>query len=184
MNKNIRSKCLYSGKFLELYLDSIKQDNGKIINWERCSRKNKINAVMIVPYHIKNKTLIMISEYRIPIKGFEIGFPAGLMDHENESIENVIRRELKEETGYDLVKINRISPMCFNSSGMTDETISIAYVDVLGESSSKFLENDEEIITFEADKNTIIKLLNATDIKWGAKAWIICDNFLNQNIFN
>ena len=38
MNKNIRSKCLYSGKFLELYLDSIKQDNGKIIN---CSIKDE-----------------------------------------------------------------------------------------------------------------------------------------------
>lgn len=179
----IISKKVYNGKFLDLYVD-IYHNNGKEIKWERCSRKKSTNAVAIVPYHIEKDKFVLISEFRIPIKDREIGFPAGLLDKENESIKNAIARELKEETGLDLVKIHRISPMGFNTSGMTDEAISIAYVDVTGELSNKFHEETEDIFAFLASKTDIAYLLNHPDIKWGAKAWIICDMIVNGNPFN
>ena len=179
----MQNKLMYSGKFLEIYEDEY--DNGKtLLKWERCSRKKNTNAVAIVPYHIEKNKFVLISEFRIPIRDREIGFPAGLLDKENESIENAIARELKEETGLDLVKIHRISPMGFNTSGMSDEAISIAYVDVTGELSNKFQEETEDITAFLASKTDIAYLLNHPDIKWGAKAWIICDMLVNGNPFN
>ena len=81
----MKSKKVYDGKFLDIFIDTYEKD-GKIINWERCSRKNKTNAVMIVAKHITKQKYVMISEFRIPINAREFGFPAGLIE-EGESIE-------------------------------------------------------------------------------------------------
>ena len=74
--------------------------------------------------------------------------------------------------------------MGFNTSGMTDEAISIAYVDVTGELSNKFHEETEDIFAFLVSKIDISSLLYRPDIKWGSKAWIICDMIVNGNPFN
>lgn len=182
--KYVNSVCNYSGKFLELYTDKCITDDGKEVNWERCSRKNDTKAVMIVPYHITEKKFVMISEYRVPIKGKEIGFPAGLIDKPNEPIEEVIKRELKEETGLDLVNILTISPFVYSTAGMTDESIAIAYVLVDGIPSTEFLQESEEITTFFASKDQLANLLKYNNANWGAKAWIICNNIVNPNPFN
>lgn len=114
---------------------------------------------MIVPYHIDLQKFVMISEYRILIRSKEIGFPAGLIDKSNESVEEVIRRELKEETGLDLVKILTISPFVYSTAGMTDESIAITYVQVNGEPSKNFLQETEEITTFMVSKEQLANLL-------------------------
>ena len=170
----MESKQVYNGKFLDIFIDTY--DNGKkILNWERCSRKNDTKAVMIVPYHIEKAKYVMIKEFRVPIKDYEIGFPAGLIDT-NEGIANAISRELKEETGLDLVEITKISPFTYSSSGMTDEAVAIAFVNVAGTVNNKFLEPSEDIHPFFASKAEIKLLLTQEDLKWGSKAWLICDN--------
>jgi ADP-ribose pyrophosphatase len=119
----------------------------------------------------------------VPIQGKEIGFPAGLIDKENESVEDTIKRELKEETGLNLKEILKISPMIYSSAGMTDEAITIAYVTVDGKVSDKFLEGSEEITPFLADKKQLEFLLDSNEVNWGAKAWTICFNLINPNPF-
>ena len=169
---------LFSGKFLEIYEDTY--DNGKkIVKWERCSRKNNVKAVMIVPYHDYKHSFVMISEYRIPIRNYEIGFPAGLMDNPNESVEDVVRRELKEETGLNLLRIIKTSPFTYTSSGMTDESILIAYVLVSGEVSKDYVQPSEDITPMFVTRTDIKNMLKHDYIKWGSKAWIICDNIVN-----
>ena len=175
----MESSKLYAGKFLEVYLDKIEKDN-KTIFWERCSRKNKTNAVMIVARHISLNKYVMISEFRIPINDREIGFPAGLIDG-NESAEETAKREIKEETGLDIVKITAVSPLVYNSSGMTDEGVYIVYADVDGQISQKFLEPTEDIIPMLVSKEEIKNLLANPTLKWGAKAWIICNNIATIN---
>lgn len=177
----MNSKKVYDGKFLDIFIDSYKKD-GKIINWERCSRKNKTNAVMIVAKHIDKQKYIMISEFRIPINAREVGFPAGLIE-EGESIEETVKRELKEETGFDLVHISEISPLLYNSSGMTDEGVYIVYCDVTGNYSNQFLEPSEDIVPFLASPEDMYKLMRySKDLKWGSKAWIICNNIINNEL--
>ena len=170
----------YEGNFLEIYVDTFADNNdtSKRIKWERCSRKNKTNAVMIIAKHADTNKYVMISEYRAPIRDREIGFPAGLIE-EGESIEETVKREIKEETGLDLIYINNISPLVYNSSGMTDEGVYIAYCTVTGELSNKFLQGYEDIKSFMADINTLKELLANKNNKWGAKAWIICNNICN-----
>jgi len=171
----MESKKVYDGKFLDIFIDTY--DNGKkILNWERCSRKNDTKAVMIVPYHVTQHKYVMIQEFRVPIKDYEVGFPAGLIEP-NEFVEEAVEREIKEETGLDLVRINKISPFTYSSSGMTDEAVTIAFVDVKGNLSNKFLEPSEDIIPMIISINQIKKMLDDENFKWGSKAWLIC-NFL------
>src|SRR5262249_32586151 len=60
-----------------------------------------MDAVIIVPL-LKDPgqptRLVMIHEFRVPIGGYNHGFPAGLVEA-GESIEDAIRREIAEETG-------------------------------------------------------------------------------------
>ena len=168
---------VYDGKFLDMFVDTV-IDGDKIQNWERCSRKSNTKAVMIVPYHKEKNKFIMIKEYRIPISDYEIGFPAGLIEP-NENVKATVKREIKEETGLDLVEIIKLSPFTYSSSGMTDESVAIAFVQVEGEVSNKFLEPTEDITPMMLSKEEIKNLLSDSNLKWGSKAWIICENIVN-----
>jgi ADP-ribose pyrophosphatase len=92
-----------------------------------CSRKNrpiedatKADIVVIVPTinADEGKRLVVTKEFRVPIWDYEYGFPTGLID-DAEDIAEAASRELKEETGPDLVKINHISLPVFSSLSLS-----------------------------------------------------------------
>ena len=169
----------WTGKFLKGVLEKFVH-NGVELNWEYVTRTNAPGAVLIVPYHKEKNSLVMIKEFRIPIHGYEYGFPAGLIDHENESIIEVAKRELFEETGLTLEKVYRssVSPV-YSSSGLTDESITIIYAEVSGDISKKHLQDHEDITQMYVSKHKLQTLLKDKTIKFGAKAWVICDAWCN-----
>lgn len=172
MSEVINKNKVFSGKFLDFYVDDVINKDGKLIHWEMVSRKGNKRAVMIVAKHIETNQIILTKEFRAPIGDYEIGFPSGLIE-DGETVESAIHRELKEETGFDVVKIGEISPFVYNSGGMTDENISIAFVTVKGNFSNRKNESTEEIHPFLIKKEEIDDLINRKDLKFGAKAWII-----------
>lgn len=70
-------------------------------------------------------------------------FPAGLLDDDNETIENTIHRELKEETGW-TCDIDHIVGPCPSSAGLSDEALYIATV-LLEAPGENNLQGDEKI---------------------------------------
>ena len=107
-----------------------------------------------------------------------------MLDKNNELIKQTIARELYEETGLTLNNILRISPFGYNSAGMSDESISIAYVTVSRNISNKNQEVSENISTMLVSKNEIKNMLKNEKYKWGIKAWAICDFIVNDNPFH
>ena len=77
---------------------------------------------MMVPFHTSENKLVITREYRVPLDDYEVGFPAGLVDA-GESVEQAVRRELKEETGLNLSRVICTSPPLYPSAGMTDESV-------------------------------------------------------------
>jgi len=147
-------------------------------SWIMCSRNDdpvasasRADAVVIVATVDTNgeKKLVVTKEFRVPIWDFEYGFPAGLID-DGEDVETTVSRELKEETGLELVQIRHISSPVFSSAGLTDESCHMVLVDARGQVSDKWLDKSEDIEVLLLDVEGIRELL-ASDKKIAAKAW-------------
>ena len=140
--------------------------------------KNHTNpdAVVIVPFHVKEKKLVLIKEFRVCLGGYQFGFPAGLVDR-NETITQAGKRELYEETGLSVTKVLTKSPAVFSSSGMTDESVSLLFVECQGETTNRFNEASEEIETIMFSRNQAADLLSEPNIKFDVKSWIILNTF-------
>lgn len=165
-------------KWLNLYDVTYADKFGSLSHWSMASRKqnpikgsNKPDAVVIVPLinTPSGKKLAVTREFRVPIWDYEYGFPAGLIDNDS-TIEEMIIKELKQETGLDLIKIIHISNPVYSSAGLSDESCCMAIVEAAGQVSIEFLEPSERIETFIMDVEEIRELL-AGGAKISAKAW-------------
>ena len=176
-------KPLVETKFVGLYEVSYKNKLGDDRTWTVASRKNKeelseiylnekegdIDAVVIAAYHKEYKKLILIKQFRVPINNYIYELPAGLVDNK-ESIETAVKRELKEETGLDIVNINKIKSKnkIYLSPGMTDESVAFVYCTCSGNLSKDFLEEDEDIeplLISQDDARRILSENEEIDIK-------------------
>jgi len=134
------------------------------------------DAVVIVPLHRDKQRLVIIKEFRVPLGGYQYGFPAGLVDRGEKSVE-AATRELWEETGLTLVKVLRQSPPVYSSSGMTDESITLIYGECRGEPSTLANEASEDIEVIMLSTGEAAGLLNTPGLKFDVKTWIILSTF-------
>ncbi|MDI9218844.1 NUDIX hydrolase [Clostridium tertium] len=179
-------------KYLKLYNADYINKKGVLRSWIIASRKDletindkyfhgaedKIDAVVIVAKHVKEDKLVMIRQYRVPINGYIIELPAGLIDN-NESFEEAVKRELKEETGLNLINIDykNTKEKVYVSAGMTDESIALVQCTCDGEISSENLEDDEDIEVIMVSKEEARKLINSNE-DIDVKALLAMQNFI------
>ena len=130
------------------------------------------DAVVIVPYHLEQRKLVLIREYRIPLGDYQYGFPAGLVDA-GETSANTCRRELYEETGLSLVRCLKTSPPIYSSPGMTDESVAMAFVECSGEASNRGNESSEDISVHCVSPAEASTLCRDEKLRFDAKAWIV-----------
>jgi ADP-ribose pyrophosphatase len=109
----------YSGRFL-----GFKERD----QWEYAFRTNASGVVVLVPVTDAGE-LVLVEQYRIPVKSRVLELPAGLVgDSGNfeEDFKTAARRELLEETGYKAAVLEELltSP---STPGMADEIITIFF---------------------------------------------------------
>ena len=141
--KIIDSTIVHKSKFVTQVSVRYEDQRGNTKHWDMVSRAEspkcisgsiqRPDAVIIVPYHAGEDKLAVIKEFRVPVGGYQYGFPAGLLDS-GEELEMTAGRELREETGLDLVRIYRHSPAIFSSAGITDESIAMVFGDEVSNS--------------------------------------------------
>ncbi|MGK7295632.1 MAG: NUDIX hydrolase [Candidatus Wenzhouxiangella sp. M2_3B_020] len=104
----------YKGRYLSL----VERDG-----WEFAARPNPVVAVLVA--WLRDRRLLLVEQYREPVRNSVIELPAGLVgdldEHEEESVFDAAARELVEETGYRAGSIREII-RCPTSAGMTNET--------------------------------------------------------------
>lgn len=193
MKYNIVKKltALTETKFLSLYDAVYENRKGIEKHWIIASRKNydtlktsffegtedKVDAVVIAAFHEESRKLVLIKQFRIPLNDYIFEMPAGLLDN-NESMETAVGRELKEETGLDLIMINhgKTKKKVYLSPGMTDESVDLVYCTCRGNVTTEYVEDDEDIevvLVSQKEARDVLK----TDMKIDIKVSIILECF-------
>lgn len=192
--KITNAKELVGTKYLSLYQLDVVNKAGQDKVWMVASRKsmNEINdiymnnkeqdidAVVIVPIHKETGKLVLVNQFRVPINGYILELPAGLIDNK-EDFEVAVKRELKEETGLDLVKIDKdlTRNKVYMSPGMTDESIALVYCLCSGELSTEHLEVDEEIEPLMVSKEEAKEILKSEALRIDVKAYLVMKDYIN-----
>ncbi|MFH2093204.1 MAG: NUDIX hydrolase [Pseudomonadota bacterium] len=179
-------KKITNCRFLNLFSIQYKDQKDHEKEWIFASRSKYENpvenmskqpdAVVIVPYHTDREELVLIKEFRVTLGGVQYGFPAGLVDM-GESIEQAALRELFEETGLTVTRIIKKSPTVFSSSGLTDESISLVFVECTGEPTNFYNEASEEIEVVFVSQKAAYRMLSDDTIKFDVKTWIVLNTF-------
>ena len=174
-------------KWLNLFAADF-EHNGHTGRWLYASRKPQPNrptgetplpaadAVIIVPI-LKTANeparLVMVKEFRVPVGDYVFAFPAGLLDA-GESIEDTARRELREETGLEVVAVKRVSQPLYSSSGLTDETVAMAFVDAhMTPETMPKLDASEDLEVVLLDFAGVSRLCEDRSVRIDARAWAI-----------
>lgn len=182
-NKIDKISTIAKTPFVGLYDVEYKNKLNEKKHWTVASRKNidqlkeiyldnkedKVDAVVIAALHRNSEKMVLIKQFRVPINEYIYELPAGLIDGDEE-IGKAISRELKEETGLNIVSINNVNSKdkLYLSPGMTDESVSFVYCLCEGEISKDYLEDDEDIeavLISQEEAKDILKGREKVDIK-------------------
>jgi ADP-ribose pyrophosphatase len=92
--------------------------------WEYVGRARNIRAAVILA--VDAGDVILVEQYRVPLKRQCIELPAGLIgdETEGEAVEIAAARELEEETGYRAARIDDLGEFS-SSPGMVSETFTL-----------------------------------------------------------
>jgi len=178
-------------KWLNMFnVDYIDQD-GRHRSWQIASRSkspkcitrqfNMPDAVVIVPFHTAENKVVIIKEYRIPLADYEYGFPAGLIDP-GETVEQTAQRELQEETGLIVTRFLKISAPLYSSTGMTDESVAMVYVECNGQPSTAGNKGSELIEVQFVTRAQASQICENPALKLDVKAWLVLVRFAEKGI--
>lgn len=124
---NLTKKCLYKGFFslLEYRFQYRKFDGSKseVVTREILERGH---AVVLLAYDVKRDQVVLIEQIRIAAietqdSPWILELIAGMMDHENESYEEVARREAMEEAGVTVGRCKPIFSYLASPGGLTEK---------------------------------------------------------------
>ncbi len=135
-----KKKTLYEGKCLRLYCED---------HWEWVERV-KASGVVVLAAVTPEKKLLLVEQYRTPLKAQVIELPAGLAGDkgEKESLEEAAARELFEETGYEAGHLEELieGP---TSSGLTPEQVTFFMATELKKKGEPEGDGSESIVLHE-----------------------------------
>lgn len=115
------------GKYLNKYELTYENNLGKMKVYEMVSRNNiisekdigsRVSAVVIIAF-CKGR-LLLLKEFRMALNSRVYNFVSGLIE-KGETVEDAVKRELREETGMEVIKIYDVLPAAYGANGITDE---------------------------------------------------------------
>jgi ADP-ribose pyrophosphatase len=152
LEQRISSRRLYDGRILNLRVDEVRIENGKLTSREIVEHRG---AAAIVPLLTGSK-VILVRQYRYAVSAELLEIPAGTLEP-GENPEDCAKRELEEETGYTCRTISKVLE-CFVAPGYSTEKIHIYLAKDLTKTRTRTEEDENinvEYFPFETALNKI-----------------------------
>nr|XP_058912708.1 ADP-sugar pyrophosphatase isoform X1 [Kogia breviceps]XP_058912709.1 ADP-sugar pyrophosphatase isoform X1 [Kogia breviceps]XP_058912710.1 ADP-sugar pyrophosphatase isoform X1 [Kogia breviceps] len=135
----ISEELISEGKWVKLEKTTYRDPTGKTRTWETVKRTTRrkgqsADGVAVIPVlqrTLHYECIILVKQFRPPMGGYCLEFPAGLID-DNESPEAAALRELEEETGYK-GDVAECSPALCMDPGLSNCTTHIVTVTINGD---------------------------------------------------
>ena len=166
--KLVNLRKIHQGDYLTYYIADYETKKKHIKSYEFVSRHHDLTmdtfgllnpvGVSIVCISLDNEKILLEKEFRLATNHWVYNFPAGLID-KDETPEIAAKRELKEETGLDLLAIKQVLSSSYTSQVMSDEIM----VTVVGIADGTIKDSDfedEEIKARWYTKEEVKELLN------------------------
>lgn len=138
----ISRRSIFHGRILDLAVRQIKLPNGQIASREVVSHQPAA-AVMAISH---DKKMLLVKQWREPIKQLTLEIPAGLIDPTDASPLEAMKRELNEEGGYRAAYWEKVSEF-YSSPGFTNEKLYLFYCDTLTRLTHKRSLDADEFLT-------------------------------------
>lgn len=161
-------KKVHYGKFINRYDITYIAEDGQEKVYEMISRDKNLDsfeklsehspdAVVIIMHDQTGEKILLNKEFRLPAGAWVYGFPAGMIEKGEDIVESA-KRELKEETGLEIVQVDDVLHESFSAIGFTNEK----NVCVVGKADGEFQKSTsvfEEIVAGWYTKEEVRKLL-------------------------
>lgn len=155
--KTLSGKKVYNGKFLQVSKYDVEISTGKKVIREVV---NHPGGVVVVAQKDAN-TILMVKQYRYPIKQVSLELPAGRLET-GENPDLAIKRELEEETGH-TAKTWKSLGYIYTTPGICDEKLYLYHAIDLEFKEQK--PDDGEIIEyFEYNLNKVFDMIKSGEI--------------------
>ena len=169
------------GAYITRYDVQYKTEDVQDKNYEIISRKNNIetfeqlhgdkaDAVVLIMTSPDGERILLNKEFRMAAGMWVINFPAGLIDP-GEDAETAAARELREETGLELISIDDIIGLSYSAVGFSNEM----NVCVVGKCDGEIQRSDSSFEEIEAawyTKDEVRRLLKTE--RFAARTQAFC----------
>lgn len=157
--KRLDRKLIAHGHILDYYEDTIAVPNGNIAHWDFIKHKG---AAAVVPV-LQDGRILMVKQYRNALDRETIEIPAGGLADENEDPYDCAMRELKEETGYTVDKMDFL--IAVNTTvAFCNEKIPVYVAFLQGEQGEQHLDEDEMVKTEAYSTKELLDLIYSGEL--------------------
>ena len=171
--KYISIKKIHEGKFITRYDVTYETSDGQLKVYEMISRdknittfeqlkKDKADAVVLIMHDESGEKILISREFRMATGRYVYNFPAGLIDP-GEDYFTSAKRELKEETGLDLIEIDDVLTNSASAIGFSNER----NICIIGKAGGTFAPSTSTLEEIEAGwftKEEVRALLKSSEL--------------------
>ena len=159
--KILKSETAFENHFFKITKDKCEKNDGTVV--EKYYTIQRPTVAVIIAITNQNE-VVLINQYRHPIKNTDIELPAGYIEEHENDIEQAAHRELLEETGYKVEKMEEIQEV-YSSAGLMSNNIHF----FIGFNAKKIqepeLDENEELEDLTTPFENSIKLVEEEKIK-------------------
>ncbi len=155
--KTLSEEKKFDGKFIQVSSYDVELSTGRKAIREVV---NHPGGVVVVALKDEN-TILMVKQYRYPIKQALLELPAGRLEKDDNPDER-IKKELEEETGF-IAKTWKSLGYIYTTPGICDEKLYLYFAADL-EFKNQNPEDDEIIEFFEYNLNEVFEMIKSGEI--------------------